>query len=156
MGPCQFRHGKRLGGLSITKRHVWLQWGHANSGMVRRRYWIQHCTGHRASMGPCQFRHGKRRNANERMDRLLKLQWGHANSGMVSCRPSSWQRSARNTLQWGHANSGMVSRRHGVSFRRGELASMGPCQFRHGKYRTGYHPAQSRAGFNGAMPIQAW
>ena len=106
MGPCPFRHGydspREALGQTVS-----------------------------ASMGPCLFRHGYGEILTAPNMVTYLLQWGHALSDMdITVHHNEVCNKCR--LQWGHALSGMDTRERGRAVRRGLVASMGPCLFRHG------------------------
>ena len=179
MGPCPFRHGYAMC-CAMSLGVFLLQWGHALSGMdtlsTNTPGWpLKTCFN-----GAMPFQ------AWIPVDALLLasirklLQWGHALSGMdTGTSLLSQQRNA--WLQWGHALSGMDTVQVAGRDVRANIASMGPCPFRHGyfcnyKYtsptvcvlqwghalsgmdtaRVSSSSIDSAACFNGAMPFQAW
>ena len=63
---------------------------------------------------------------------IAKLQWGHALSGMDTCPADEPTHRVLIELQWGHALSGMDTHNKEKKTDGLQIASMGPCPFRHG------------------------
>ena len=109
-----------------------LQWGHALSGMDIALGGSVAVAANKRFNGAMPFQAWIYASWGEPRTISGKLQWGHALSGMDTRSKIPFGK-LRPKLQWGHALSGMDTKwKCRQCDRRGRLASMGPCPFRHG------------------------
>ena len=131
MGPCPFRHGYSINFSSSCRIASTLQWGHALSGMDTN----PHCPRtHRAgiaSMGPCPFRHGYLISYAPPIPECTGFNGAMPFQAWIH--PTLARgRNPEISLQWGHALSGMDTPSLHLNLFFHQIASMGPCPFRHG------------------------